>query len=189
MVSTGKYAVKNRGTFTDSGKPEFLIFKLSEDQKLKYLNQIPKPRSSESFKEGEEFKGFKVTDIAGNKFDLREAKGKVIVLNFWFINCSPCKQEIPELNELLAEYKDHPNVIFLGIALDEKSAIKEFIKNTAFNYNLVDGRPIANKYGVKLYPTHVVIDQDNKIKFSTVGLAANTIYWIKKAIDESLASN
>lgn len=189
LMLTGKYAIKKRGTFTDSGTPEYLIYQLSEAEQEAHFNRIAKPRASDSFKEGEEFKGFKATDINGKKFDLREAKGKVIVLNFWFINCPPCKQEIPQLNELVAAFKDNPNVVFLAIALDDRFAMREFIKTSPFNYNLVEGRPIAAKYGVKGYPTHVVIDTAGKIKFSTLGLASNTIHWIKKSINESLASN
>ena len=189
MMSTGKYGLKKRQTFTDSGKPEYLIYKLSDAQKEDYFEQMAKPRGSESFKEGEDFNGFKTTDINGNKFDLKDARGKVIVLNFWFINCPPCKQEIPQLNELVAEYKDKPEVVFLAVATDEKYALKNFLESTPYQYNIVSGKNIAFRFNVKLYPTHVVIDKTGKIKFSTVGLASNTIYWIKKSINESLAAN
>jgi len=190
LVVTGKYGLKNRKTFTESGKPEYLIYELPADQKAAYFDKLPKPRASESFVEGDDFKGFKVTDMNGNKFDLREGQGKVIVLNFWFINCPPCRSEIPQLNDLVAEYKDNPNVVFLAIATDEKYDLKTFLKTNPFSYNIVDGgRYIADKYKVKLYPTHAVIDKAGKIKFGTVGLASNTVHWIKKSIDESLVAN
>ncbi|GGE64877.1 peroxiredoxin [Pedobacter psychrotolerans] len=190
LMSTGKYGLKTRGTKTESGETEYLIFELSEAQKFSYFEKMPKPRPSVSFKEGDDFKGFKATDINGNKIDLREATGKVIVLNFWFINCPPCRQEIPQLNELVAEYKNNPNVVFLAIATDEKYDLQKFLKTTPYDYNVVhNGRYLASKYSVTLYPTHAIIDKNGKVKFSTVGLAANTIHWIKKSIDESLAAN
>lgn len=186
LLLTGKYAIKSRGTFTDGGIPEYRIYELSKEEQQAHFNRMAKPRPSESFTEGEMFKGFKTTDINGNKFDLREATGKVIVLNFWFINCPPCKQEIPQLNELVAEYKDNADVVFLAIALDERYDLKAFLKTNPYHYNVVDGRAIANKYNIRLYPTHAVIDKTGKIKFSTVGLASNTMHWIKKSINESL---
>lgn len=190
LMSTGKYGLKSRGTKTDKGDPEFLIYELTEAQKRSYFDKMPKPRPSDSFVEGNDFKGFKVTDINGNKIDLREAKGKVVVLNFWFINCPPCRQEIPQLNELVAEYKDNPDVIFLAIATDEKYELKKFLKENPYDYHIIDGGGyLASKFAVRLYPTHAVIDKEGKIKFSTVGLAQNTIYWIKKSINESLATN
>ncbi len=190
LMSTGKYGLKTRGTKTEGGLTEYLIFELSEAQKISYFENMPKPRPSVSFKEGEDFTGFKVTDIDGNKFDFREAKGKVIVLNFWFINCPPCRQEIPQLNELVARYKDNPDVVFLAVATDEKYDLQKFLKSNPYHYNVVhNGRYLASKYSVTLYPTHAVIDKQGKIKFSTVGLAANTIHWIRKSIDESLTAN
>lgn len=187
LMQTGKYGIKNRKTFTDSGEPEYLIYQLSTDQKSVYMDRMPKPRVSDSFREGDLFNGLRVTDMNGNKYDLRDSTGKVFVLNFWFINCPPCKSEIPQLNELVTKYKDNKDVVFLAIALDEKSDLKNFLKSTAFNYNIVDGgRYIANKYDVKGYPTHVVVDKKGYIAFSTLGLASNTIYWVEKSINESL---
>ncbi|MDY0904901.1 TlpA disulfide reductase family protein [Pedobacter sp. CFBP9032] len=190
LMSTGKYGLKTRGTKTESGATEYLIFELSEAQKFSYFEKMPKPRLSDSFKEGDDFKGFKATDINGNKIDLREATGKVIVLNFWFINCPPCRQEIPQLNELVAKYKDNPDVVFLAIATDEKYGLQKFLKTTPYDYQVVpNGHNLASKYSVTLYPTHAIIDKNGKVKFSAVGLATNTIHWIKKSIDESLAAN
>ncbi|WP_406826740.1 TlpA family protein disulfide reductase [Pedobacter sp. KACC 23697] len=187
LMQTGKYGIKSRKTFTENGYPEYLIYELSADQKSAYMDKIPKPRASDSFREGDLFNGLKITDMNGNKYDLRDSTGKIFVLNFWFINCPPCKSEIPQLNELVAKYKDNKDVVFLAIALDEKYDLKSFLKSTAFDYNIVDGgKYIANKYGVKGYPTHVVVDKKGYIAFSTLGLAPNTVYWVEKSINESL---
>nr|WP_199156352.1 TlpA disulfide reductase family protein [Pedobacter sp. ASV2] len=187
LVSTGNFGIKSRGTFAENGKPEFVIYEFTPEQKAEFFDRMPKPRASQSFPEGELFNGLKLSDMNGNKYDLRDSTGKVFVLNFWFINCPPCKEEIPQLNNIVNEYKDK-NVVFLAIALDEKSDLKSFLKTTPFNYNIVDGgRYIANKYDVKGYPTHVVIDKSGYIKFSTLGLGVNTIPRVKKSIDEALA--
>jgi thiol-disulfide isomerase/thioredoxin len=187
LMHTGKYGIKNRQTVTDRGVPEYLIYELSADQKTAYMDKMPKPRASDSFREGDLFNGLRITDMNGNKYDLRDSNGKVFVLNFWFIDCPPCKSEIPQLNDIVTRYKDNKDVVFLAIALDEKSDLKRFLKSTAFNYNIVDGgRYIASKYGVKGYPTHVIIDKKGYIKFSTLGLASNTVHWVEKSIDESL---
>jgi thiol-disulfide isomerase/thioredoxin len=113
-----------------------------------------------------------------------------VVINFWFINCPPCKQEIPELNELVAKYKDNKDVVFLAIALDDAYDLRNFLKTMPFNYNVVGGgRYYSEKYGVKSYPTHVIIGKDGLIKFSTLGLAANTVYWIEKTIKEQVEAS
>ncbi len=89
---------------------------------------------------------------------------------------------------MVASFKDNKDVIFIGIALDGKYELQEFLKAFPFDYNIIDnGRNLAASYRVNSFPTHVVIDRDGKIKFHTAGLARNTVYWIKKSVDEALA--
>lgn len=44
----------------------------------------------------------------------KELSGKIVVMNFWYSKCLPCIKEIPELNKIVAEYKDNKNIVFLG---------------------------------------------------------------------------
>ena len=174
----------------------FLMYKMTPEQKAvaderreAMLASSTRPRPSNAFKDGEKFIGYKLTDLNGNKYDLKASQGKVIVINFWFINCPPCKQEIPDLNQLFIKYKDNKDVLFLAIALDEKFDLKQFIKISPFLYNIVpDGRYFADKHGVTSYPTHLIVGKDGLIKFHTTGLAHNTVYWVEKTIKEQLAT-
>ncbi len=166
----------------------FIIRRLTKEEKQKLMDKMPMPDGSRSFRTGTKFGTFNETDINGNRYKLKDLKGKVIVINFWFINCPPCRMEIPELNELVASYKDNKDVIFIGIALDEKYELQEFLKTFPFDYNIIEnGRNLASSYSVNSFPTHVVVDRDGKIKFHTSGLAKNTVYWLKKSTDEALA--
>lgn len=190
LLQTGEYQLKKPQDSTF-----FTIFRMSAAQKVmaderrkKLAESMPKPKSSDAFKDGEKFKGERITDINGNKFDLKTATAKIYVLNFWFINCPPCKKEIPELNTLVNQYKDNKDVVFLAIALDEKFELVDFLKTTPFNYNIVSGKYYANKYGVRSFPTHVIVGKDGLIKFSTIGLAPNTIFWLEKTIKEQLTT-
>lgn len=172
----------------------FLMYQMSAEEKVvadkrkeANLANSAKPRPSQAFKDGDKFKGDKFTDINGVKYDLRELTGKVLVLNFWFINCPPCRKEIPELNQLYTKYKDNKEVIFLAVALDEKYDIKQFLKTNPFLYNIVsDGRFFSEKHGISSYPTHLVVGKDGLVKFNTMGLASNTVYWVEKTLKEQL---
>jgi hypothetical protein len=64
---------------------------------------------------------------------------------------------------------------------------KYFLRSQPFNYDIIDGgRFIADKYGVRSYPTHVIIDTEGKVYFHTTGLSTNTVYWLNKTIEELL---
>jgi thiol-disulfide isomerase/thioredoxin len=190
MLQSGDFTLK----LSAPGASDFIIYGMSAEQKAmaaerlkSRLSTLPKPRATDVFKEGEKFKGEKMVDMNGTKYDLRNLNSKIYVINFWFINCAPCKKEIPELNELVAKYKDNKDVVFLAIALDKNYELRDFLKTTTYNYNVIDdGKFYADKYGVKSYPTHVVIGKDGIIKFSTLGLAINTVYWIEKTIKEQV---
>ena len=53
------------------------------------LNENPKPISSVIFE-----------DFYGNKVNLKDYKGKLIIINFWATWCAPCKKEMPSLDNL-----------------------------------------------------------------------------------------
>ncbi|MFL5811823.1 MAG: TlpA family protein disulfide reductase [Flavisolibacter sp.] len=168
---------------------EFIIYKLPEKQWIERLEKMARPRESTVFKTGEIFHGFKTTDINGKKIDLKNLEGKIIVLNFWFINCAPCRSEIPELNKLVDSFVTNEKVIFLAVALDAKPDLNSFLKRTPFNYDIIDnGRFITEQYGIKSFPTHVIIDTEKKVYFHTMGLAPNTVFWLKKSINELLTN-
>lgn len=188
MMATGKYGLKDRKTKTESGKPEYVITELDEKQKVAYFEGAQKPKPSEAFVIDQVFSGVKVTDMNSQKFDLRNLAGKTLVLNFWFTDSNSCKTLIPQLNDLYDDYKDNKDVILLAVCNNDKYKINDFLKEIPYKLNIVaDARDVSKKYNVKSYPTTVVIDQNNQVKFSSEGTSPSTGYWIRKAIEESLA--
>ncbi len=126
---------------------------------------------------------FSVTDISGKHYSLENLKGKIIVINFWFVECKPCLMEIPELNGLVEKYKGK-EVVFLGFATNEKSKIESFIKTKKYDYNLVaDSREIATLYNVNAYPTHLIIDSNSIISYYVTGLGPTTVKDLDRHIE------
>lgn len=129
---------------------------------------------------------FNLKDLKGKTHLLSELKGKVVVLNFWFVECKPCIMEMPELNQLVEEFKEK-NIVFLAIALNDKKQLKKFLKTTDFNYKVVaNGQTSADSYGVKGFPTNVIIDQNGIIHYVSTGIGPNNKENLQKAINELL---
>lgn len=172
---------------------EFLIRPSTEREKMSYLRlkkveEERKPAESKYFTNGEDFKYFSSRDIYGKRFKAGDLKGKVLVLNFWFIGCPPCRREIPDLNGLVKQFANNKDVVFLAVALDGAISLENFLNKTPFHYSIIDdGRDIAHQYGIKSYPTSVVIDKMGKVRFHSSGYWASNPYWIKKTIEESTA--
>lgn len=77
-------------------------------------------------------------DLAGNRQDLAQWRGKVVVLNFWAPWCPPCRQEIPGFIRLQDKYRGQ-GLQFLGIALDQEDRVKAFVREAGINYPILHG--------------------------------------------------
>ena len=62
---------------------------------------------------------------------LSKFKGKWLLINFWATWCAPCREEIPDLNNLFNENK---KINLIGIAIDEIEDVKKFLIETPINY-------------------------------------------------------
>lgn len=185
LTQSGDYGIRLLNG--ESNPPEFLLVRLSEAEKQARMDRAPKPTESKFFRTGQTLGNQKMVAMDGKRYSLKDLKGKVVVFNFWFINCPPCRVEIPHLNNLVESYKDKEDVVFLAVALDEAYDLKRFLKDTPFNYKIIDaGRYVASEYGINLYPTHLVLDKESKVVFHTSGFGAGTIPWLKKSIEASL---
>lgn len=178
LMVTGHYKMKK-------ANDEFVIYRLSNEDYIKNMESIPKPKESSYFSTGRNFVHFKASDINDNKINTKNLAGKIIVLNFWFINCPPCIAEMPELNRIAETYQSDSSIVFIAVALDEKYDLEQFLKRNDFKYTIIDkGRYIADQYSIRSYPTNVIVGQDGKVYFHTTGLAMNTAYWLKKSIGQ-----
>ena len=181
LIPTGRFNVIPNVKENNS----FIMIRLSDEEYEKILTTMPKPTESTYFKTGSDFKHFKATDIEGIKINSKDLVGKTLVLNFWFINCPPCQIEIPDLHKLSKTYQTDSSVIFIAVALDQEYKIKDFIKTRPFDYRQIsDGSFITNAYGIIGYPTNVIVGPNGKVYFHSTGLGMNTVYWLKKSIEE-----
>lgn len=72
-------------------------------------------------------------DLKGKIFDLKEKRGKVVIVNFWASWCKVCRQEMPILQELYNQYKKD-GLELIAISIDAKSSLRE-VTNIAAEFN------------------------------------------------------
>ncbi len=180
-IITGEYNLVGRQA--SNADTAFILKRLPDEEIASRIANMPPPPSGPFKNDEQPIEPFAVTDINKFKFKSKDWAGKVLVFNFWFIDCPPCRQEIPELNKIVAKYADDKNIIFIGICLDGKSDIEKFIKDTPFAYHLVpDGRYFTEPLGIRQYPLNMVVDKQGMIRFNTVGYGPHWAKFIDEAI-------
>ena len=163
------------------GNIKALVFERKSDNPI-LIQKNPEA----SFEEGELAKDIIVTDLKGNHIKLSELRGKIVVLNFWFIKCKPCVIEMPHLNKLKKLYKDK-NVEFLAITFDKKELVEQFLIKNRFNYTIASNASDAiNIYGVNSFPTNMILNQRGEIVLKEIGYRTNIKDVLKASIDKLL---
>lgn len=113
-------------------------------------------------------------DLAGQVHPLNEWQGKILILNFWATWCPPCLTEIPEFMALQKQYADK-NVQFIGIAIEEKSAVAEYNASAKVNYPLLiagdAGINLSKTWGnaIESVPFTVVLNPQGQIIYRQIG--------------------
>lgn len=113
-------------------------------------------------------------DPDGNEHHLAEFKGQYILLDFWSQKCGPCRQAIPELEEVARTYAGRLTVVC--ISTDPKEVWKQCLqikgmKGIQWNELRNDGGGLQADYGVQGLPHYVLIAPDGKVKHVWAG------YW------------
>ena len=115
--------------------------------------------------EGQKFPKFSFTDLNGKHYTNENSSGKIVVLKCWFIRCHACVAEFPELNELVNQYKDRNDIVFVSLAFDKEADLRAFLLTKTFNYATVSSPVsfIQDTLMVNAYPTHFIIDKNGNI--------------------------
>lgn len=132
----------------------------------------------------------KLTSLDGQHFDLNALEGKIVVINLWFIGCSPCRKEIPKLNELVKEFSGKP-VVFLAPSFDSAETLRDFLKKSVFDYQIVADAEeiIKGVFNAFSFPTHIVINQNGLIEATLVGAGERRPEEVRRLILQLLNSS
>lgn len=104
----------------------------------------------------------------GKKLSLKEAMGKVTIIDFWASWCKPCRQENPNVVALYNEFHSK-GLNIIGVSLDKEAGKwKEAIAADKLTWNHVSNlkfwdEPIAVQYGVQSIPATFILDASGKI--------------------------
>lgn len=115
---------------------------------------------------------FTLTDQYGNVHNLEDYRGKTIFLNFWATWCSPCRQEMPDIQKVYEEYGcNKEDLIVLGVAgpnMGREGSVDEiisFLEDNGYTFPVVFDETgyVFYYYGISAYPTTFMIDVNGNV--------------------------
>jgi thiol-disulfide isomerase/thioredoxin len=132
---------------------------------------------------------FTLSDLDGRPVALSSLAGAddLVVLNFWFTNCPPCRAEIPELSRWHAE---HPDVPLVGISTDVGMPIGRLRAESGrlgITYPVLHDvqADVTRKYGVQVFPTTLVLRNGEVVRARVGALNGKTLDTLLEAAREA----
>lgn len=130
-------------------------------------------------------------------FTLSDYRGKVVVLNFWYTTCDPCKEELPDFAKIQEEYGDKIVTAVIHSASSHEAtatAVQTIISNekglNASEWKLIFTHDTdeANVYGMlggkQAFPMTVILDSNGVITFTWENKIKPD--YLRQKIDEAL---
>lgn len=113
---------------------------------------------------------FSFSDKKGNTVDQTSLQGKLVLLDFWFINCGPCWVKFPKLQDIYEKYDSHPDLRIYAVnrpmKRDEPGALFSTIEEKGYTFPVLRGtQEVLDALGVYKYPTVMLIDRNGMIIF------------------------
>jgi thiol-disulfide isomerase/thioredoxin len=128
-------------------------------------------------------------DAGGRALNLKDYRGKVVLLTFWRTDCPPCRAFHLRERALAYQYDGKPFAL-LGVNFDQDpdKCRGTQVREKMFWPSLVDDVSVAaTEWRVDLTPTIFLIDAQGDLRYTSRGVAPPEEKDLKRLIDELLA--
>ena len=123
-------------------------------------------------KVGDDVPEFVVEMFDGQKINIKDLKGKIVLINFWATWCPPCQEELKRVQKEIIDRFKGKDFVFLAISREEsKEQVKKFRERNGYTFpmGLDPERKIYSKFATATIPRNFIIDKKGKIVEIEVG--------------------
>lgn len=112
---------------------------------------------------------FTVWDQEGNQTSLKEIlEGKPAVINFWTSKCPPCREEMPDFEELYQELKDQVQFIMvdgIGCMGETEESGRAYVEEQGFTFPVYYDKEMdaVITYGIQAFPTTYILNSNGEL--------------------------
>jgi thiol-disulfide isomerase/thioredoxin len=153
---------------------------LASHEKMRtYLSNEEKDRAALI---GQAAADWETSDLAGKPHAMKDYRGKVVLLDFWYRGCGYCIRAMPQMMQIADDFRDQP-VAVLGMNIDRDEKNAQFVADQMkLNYPVLKAQELPGKYLVRGYPTLIVVDQEGKVADVHVGCSK----WLRAEVSKSV---
>jgi thiol-disulfide isomerase/thioredoxin len=146
---------------------------------------------------GQTLYNFALYDLNGQPWEyLRDRRGRLVLLDFWETTCVPCVQAMSHLKGWHQRYGPY-GLEVIGIAYEEGTPQEQVVKVNRvriakqINYRLLMGSdfdtcPVRSQFGVRRFPTLVLLDGNGRIIWRSEGLSKDQALELETLIRQHL---
>jgi peroxiredoxin/outer membrane lipoprotein-sorting protein len=130
-------------------------------------SSIPAPVVQVNSLIGTQAPDFTLQDTNGKTVSLHDFRGKVVIIDFWTTWCPPCRERMPQLQDLQQKLADK-GLVVLGLDVGEDlQTVAQFAEQGPYTFALLlGGEPeVDTKYYVNAFPTTFVVNREGKIVY------------------------
>jgi cytochrome c biogenesis protein CcmG, thiol:disulfide interchange protein DsbE len=123
---------------------------------------------------GEKAPRFTGKTLEGEYVALDDYLGQVVLLNVWATWCTPCRDELPELQALQREHGPQGFTV-VGVSVDKPQAlgqVRTLVKQLGLDYPMIfdPGGEAVLAFDVSGYPTSFVLDRNGRVRWRRNGI-------------------
>jgi len=115
---------------------------------------------------------FTLKDSQDRSWRLSDYRGRLVLMNFWSVDCSPCVQELPGLARLAREARQRDDIEVVTVSVDaDRERVRRVMAPYAGLRVLFDPekRVVKDSYGTLLYPETWIVDPEGVIRLRVDG--------------------
>lgn len=116
---------------------------------------------------------FAMPDLTGALFQLSDAQGQIVIIDFMATWCGPCRAAMPHLGAIWERYNDTIMMISIDIdPVESEATLQQYADEFPYAKWLwaKDTVNVAQRYQITAIPTTVIIDQAGAMRFRYVGV-------------------